>query len=434
MTGLDDPDNRGAFEELVTLFRQRVRPLALIGAGVSVDAGYPTWSTLLQKLEDKAAPSGPKYLQKLRNLEDALWRADEYRRAIEAAQQNGYLDLLRDTFSPKSASATSRILDAITCLDFRHFITTNYDESLEAALRAGGQQVQWVDWQDPEGMRAFFQALSRDVEERYLVHLHGRHSAPQHCVLTERDYVDRYIRTDETAKRLFALFMTQHIVFLGFSLADPEITYLLRGVNAALGPEAERHYILLGLKPEDDAALTRSRLRGKFGVEPVFYPVSADGSDHSALAALLDAVCRAAANGGEYAWESVTQAAAEMEARSPVDPEDPNKGQFGGLAQRDGWTLSASVTRTRNPRWFRIDAVVKADATVDEPGSDAEFHLHPTFREDVVTEPVRRRRAAWRGWAYGAFTLGVKVGPAHATELELDLAALPDAPTRFRES
>jgi hypothetical protein len=337
-------------------------------------------------------------------------------------------------FGPRSTNGKSAILRALTQLEFRHYITTNYDESLEAALRAMGQAVHPVQWQDAAGMRRFFQALSRDLEGMFLVYLHGRHSVPAHCVLTERDYVDRYIKTDETAKRLFALFMTQHIVFVGFSLADPEITYLLRGVNAALGPGAERHYILLGLKPEEDAALTRSRLRGKFGVEPVFYAVSEDGRDHSALAALLEAVCRAAAGEGEEAWESATRAAAAVrETDSAADPEDPHKGRFGGLAERDGWTLSARVTGTKNPRWFKITAAVRAGSAVGDPGPAVEFHLHPTFRNDVDRRPVSRRRATWTGWAYGAFTMGVRVGPSLETRLELDLAQLSTAPTRFRE-
>ena len=108
---------------------------------------------------------------------------------------------------------------------------------------------------------------------------------------------------------------------------------------------------------------------------------------------------------------------------------DPNKGQFGGKAIRDGLILSAAVTDAiGHPGYFRVDLSVAAQGGLRDL---VEFHLHDSFHPPVqVVKPVGNE-AQLTLLSYGAFTVGAVIGP---TRLELDLAENPSFPSAFRAS
>jgi hypothetical protein len=59
------------------------------------------------------------------------------------------------------------------------------------------------------------------------------------------------------------------------------------------------------------------------------------------------------------------------------------------------------------------------------------FHLHPTFKKTVAPVLAKENKAELELVAWGAFTVGVSCDDG-GTELELDLATIPDAPATFR--
>ena len=48
----------------------------------------------------------------------------------------------------------------------------------------------------------------------------GDYRTPERAVLTERDYVARYVAQADTRRKLYAIFATHRIVFVGFSLTE----------------------------------------------------------------------------------------------------------------------------------------------------------------------------------------------------------------------
>src|SRR4051812_37056484 len=112
-------------------------PLAIVGAGVSVAAGYPTWNKLLdeihQKLVELPIAESPKYLLQLKRMTyDTLWRCEEYRRLLG---ETGFRSVLWETFKPKSVPLAPMVTELVR-LKFRHYLTTNYDGTLETAIRS----------------------------------------------------------------------------------------------------------------------------------------------------------------------------------------------------------------------------------------------------------------------------------------------------------
>jgi hypothetical protein len=118
-----------------------------------------------------------------------------------------------------------------------------------------------------------------------------------------------------------------------------------------------------------------------------------------------------------------------------VDTEDPQKGRWGGRAERDGRMLSVRLLKMSGSD-FQFDIVVEAIDDTPLLGP-VYFHLHDTFSPSrYAIHGISENRAVLdEVSAYGVFTIGAQVRTAsHAwTSLELDLADLPDLPKRFKE-
>ncbi|WP_068826601.1 pYEATS domain-containing protein [Pseudomonas sp. BMS12] len=113
--------------------------------------------------------------------------------------------------------------------------------------------------------------------------------------------------------------------------------------------------------------------------------------------------------------------------------DDPWKGQFGGLAERDQRRLSARVEPFAGSEdWFLVHLHLSSTNPRQPLSGPVEIFLHPTFarqRISIDTPPsgiIELRLKAW-----GAFTVGVLIEHEQLL-LELDLAELEDAPAVFR--
>ena len=118
-------------------------------------------------------------------------------------------------------------------------------------------------------------------------------------------------------------------------------------------------------------------------------------------------------------------------AVTPEDPEDPQKGRWGGSPTADGWALQATVSLVPGSnKWFNVTLVAKApDAAGD--GKVVRFHLHPTFDEREMEVVVVSRKATLELRAWGAFTAGAEV-VGTGTRLEMDLSQNVEFPKLFR--
>jgi hypothetical protein len=113
--------------------------------------------------------------------------------------------------------------------------------------------------------------------------------------------------------------------------------------------------------------------------------------------------------------------------------DDPQKGRFGGEAERDGFKLSASfrnVTRNFVEIVLRVEAPRRTDM---QDWECVEFYLHDSFEPDVVPAVFREGVAELSLLAYGGFTVGAWVA-CTGVELELDLSKIKGAPRMIREN
>jgi hypothetical protein len=132
----------------------------------------------------------------------------------------------------------------------------------------------------------------------------------------------------------------------------------------------------------------------------------------------------------------------EMRARAEAQPraldrpitqqDDLHKGRFGGMAERDGYRLSALF---RNLSKNFVEVVLRVEAP-EQAGLDqadcVKFYLHDSFDPNIVPAIFHDRVAEFSLIARGGFTVGAWVGCSDI-ELELDLSKVRGAPRIIRE-
>ena len=138
----------------------------------------------------------------------------------------------------------------------------------------------------------------------------------------------------------------------------------------------------------------------------------------------------------DEAIEEVTDIVARVLTRqsptnpSPVSPDDPQHGQWGGRETNNGRRLSAAVEPVTDD-WFSVTLSVESSSEATPLEGTVTFHLHPTFPRDVVPVVVENGRAVLKLSAWGAFTVGA-VADNGRTLLELDLSQDTRFPEVFR--
>ena len=425
-------------------------PLALVGAGASIPSGYPSWSRLMDEMEERlqsVSPQAPQFSRVLKLLNDAPWQAEE----LHSQLKDEFHRFIKDRFGdPKEPNSVAEPYHLIARLPFRHILTTNFDRCIELAMKKSEKPFEPIDWNIEKQAREFLRSLSKSNSIRYVVHLHGIYDNPSKIVLTESSYAERYL-DENFRRRLLAIFITQPIVFIGFSMNDPDLGQLMRVVRASLGPESDQHFGIFGYRTADERELIERRMYLKYGLKAVFYRVQTDGSggeDHSALLDLLEFL--GSVEPIEEPFKTKTQIQHEgvtlgpnrnrLRYPPPVNLKlqhaalDPHKGRFGGKSENSGrrvYVQNEKVVKTGSYMSFEI--VVEATPGAPPLTGKVRFQLHPTFHDDERLQDVVKGRAKIKiGAAYGAFTLGITILPENI-KLELDLSELDIFPPWFRE-
>jgi hypothetical protein len=191
--------------------RARVNELALfIGAGVSMSAGLPSWSALLDLLArragvpaDEAAelrllPAQDAATLIVRTLDEPLEHALD---AVLAADKHGLSHAL------------------LAALPMWEAVTTNYDDLFERAWTAIGRTPAVLPFEPAQADRP------------YLLKLHGDLNRRRNVVLTRDHYLRFEGANGALAGVVQGLLMTRHVLFAGFSLADENFLHLVDEVR-----------------------------------------------------------------------------------------------------------------------------------------------------------------------------------------------------------
>lgn len=330
----------------------------LVGAGASMEAGLPSWRRLIEMLLETVAAE----LHALDEKERKAWVEGTLQRddllgagAVVGVMAKEDLDELiparlyggqgPEAFAPGPIAHQVAALRALWG-DRLEILTTNYDDLLEQALIDGGTARTRI--------RSYIQ--NREPDKRpagtvAVTHLHGlagRSGDPKGVVLTEEHYHRMQRGTSWQEQLVTDRLQNSTCIFVGMSLADPNLIRYLYGYKASHPPRHAAIFVRQGepqVSPAVRAAMEEavSRRWGRCGVETIFV-------DHFADAAQLLYEVGLRKRVGAAGYEPVAKRAAEVIGRIERGLRVSSQSSFAqqqiALSRRLRTLLDEFVTRT----------------------------------------------------------------------------------------
>lgn len=224
------------------------------GSGLSACAKLPTWPELLEILIAET-PAGQHSRPELRRLlkRGRLLEVGEYVKG--ALNEQRFTQILKDSLTPTTPGSNSRPHKLLSVLPFAAVITTNYDQLLEDAFAAhdGGRQPKVITQQDIPSMGPLLFDSGF-----FIFKAHGDISRPETLIISARDY-QRMHESVAFASILSAILLTKRIVFVGYSLTDPDFRLIIeRQVSAFRGYLPEHYAVMTGVGPIEQEVLGRT--------------------------------------------------------------------------------------------------------------------------------------------------------------------------------
>jgi hypothetical protein len=251
------PDNHPLLEAV-----KNRRCMLFVGAGLSMMAGYPAWNTLVKSLTDEVKKQAPApraaMLDELTQQNDYLMLADVARTQLG---KNQYAAVLQKQLNKPTKPPHAHELIATT--DYRGLITTNYDRLLETVV------TQVRGWAPKTFTHEAVSALATALyePELFIFKLHGDLQSPASVVLTSQDYDQLILRSPHVRSFLQAVFLNYTILFVGYSLRDPDFQLLLRELTLIFEGYTPQHFALLA----DSNDLTVDHLFTRMNIRIISY-------------------------------------------------------------------------------------------------------------------------------------------------------------------
>lgn len=270
------------------------RTFAATGAGVSVWAGYPTWSRLIEDLADAVRQDRGDEVEVdmiVQLNRDPLHCVQLLGRALHSSQM--FANFIRHEFGPRQHDS-HEVLYRFSGLPFRHIVTFNFEESLERIHTVMGTPCGSISSVDRADVVQFLREMDTPGYNKQVVHLHGKAAdPPERIALTEDGYATLY---DDPVfcNFLWLLFTSRRLLFAGFSFRDFDFIAKIREAARHVRYNGLCHYAILGIKPDENDQAVRNELNHSLLIEPVFYPIQTNGNDedHQAFVELINGLAQ----------------------------------------------------------------------------------------------------------------------------------------------
>lgn len=264
--------------DLVKSLRQRT-VLALIGAGLSIPLGFPSWDKLIKEIfrfvestswyrDDK----NYKWLNEKSNTHPD-WVAE----VLHTEQKDSFRNALKEIFKKRDLQfSLNHALLAL--LPFRGYVTTNYDTLIEDYLDVFDIDYPSVlDHKEAASSLNFF-----STSDRFVLKMHGcTRKSLDDLVLTASDYYT--VMHNEAYNRILAWIFSQYtILVVGYSLRDKDFRSFIEERHHLFQKNCPPLYVILAEK--DTCPIEISTYYNKYNIQLV--PIS-DANNYIELTSLL---------------------------------------------------------------------------------------------------------------------------------------------------
>ena len=233
--------------------------VAFVGSGASIPSGLPDWRKFLENMMDYAEGLPGTDWSRTRQLlkeGDFLLAAEMLQRELPIPTFTRFIE---DTFG-KPGLEPNELHRSIARLPFSLAVTTNIDCLLEAAYR----NPSVCTWRDPD---AVFNAIR---SQRFtIVKLHGSVSDPLSARLTRTHYRDGTLTNPEFNECIKDLLTWKTFLFIGYSLRDSDLLYLIDEARLRFGRKFGPHFAIMP-KHEADPKF-QAYLRDALSIETIEY-------------------------------------------------------------------------------------------------------------------------------------------------------------------
>jgi hypothetical protein len=264
--------------------------VVFVGAGVSANSenlageNPPRWKSLLEDLisqfatTNTAARKAKAYLRNGDYLGAAEYLAHLCEKNGRRADFRERIVTVTDGSTDGSDPFQGNDLHArLGDLNPRIIVTTNYDKILERHFQNGYRVKQFTDTDIAATIRR-----GRSV----LLKLHGTMDASGSTILTRTDFARLRKDGAHALETLGALLLTRTVLFIGYSLDDPDLRLLLENLFGAQGQQPG-HYLLTSSSVED---ADREVFKTVYGVELLTYQGDHYAATRDSLTELVAAV------------------------------------------------------------------------------------------------------------------------------------------------
>ena len=308
------------------------RLVPFMGAGVSISAGAPNWSSLIGLLADKAGLDAIDKASLMDSGRDVLDQAAYLRTAFVETKPGGS--------SQPDGGFAAAIVDAVSLphyglapallasLKTEQAITLNYDQLFEfAAADAGDPRTVIPD--DEVGSSS-----------KWLLKLHGSVASPESIVLTRHDYRGYNSSHDALSAIVKATLITHHLLFVGFGLSDDHFHQIIHDVRRSLPKGSTGTSEMATALTMSSDPLDHKLWQGKLGLIPMSGTHSSRSESARTLEIILDALLAFATDSHSYllssGYEDVLDPADSALRKSLLKfVDDTNEDQRGTAA----WTV-----------------------------------------------------------------------------------------------
>ena len=254
---------------LITELASR-RCIVFLGSGASAgaissngDKNPPTWGNFLKSLITMMnVKTDEDVIQDYLNKEKFLEAAEIIIKNIPPAD---YSSFIREEFKNPKYNA-SKIHESVLEIDPKIVITTNYDEIYDSYCRSGSAIEGY-------NVSKYYEShIISDLRSpvRLIIKAHGCVSDVTKIVLTKTQYFRARQEYSNFYKVLDSLFLTHTILFVGYSLTDPDIQLVLENVNIC-APSSHPHYFVTGNNIND--AIKKAN-KNAYNIEFIEFPAN----------------------------------------------------------------------------------------------------------------------------------------------------------------